>query len=175
MSKVITFRGKAGVGKTTLSDAVAQKLNIPVIRKDDIYDAVAPFLYEHEFRNKICYDVLYKMIETNIINGVDIIVDAGFHDLDVALKFRDWVQNKNAQFKSFLCICSKQEVWAERFNRRSLDPKPNNLITDFETLKCHYKNMDTEALSNETSLDTMDNIENIVNKVVSEIIEGEYI
>ena len=47
MNKVILFRGKAGVGKTTLSNESSKRLNIPVLRKDDIYDAVASYIEEH--------------------------------------------------------------------------------------------------------------------------------
>lgn len=89
MSKVIVFRGKAGVGKTTISNRVGQQLIIPIIRKDDIYDSIAIYVDKHELRNKACYDTLYKILETNILSGIDIIVDAGFHYLDQVLQLNN--------------------------------------------------------------------------------------
>ncbi|CAH1217093.1 hypothetical protein PAECIP111891_04550 [Paenibacillus allorhizoplanae] len=41
MSKIILFRGMAGTGKSTLSRALAKKLQLPVLHKDDIYDSIA--------------------------------------------------------------------------------------------------------------------------------------
>lgn len=59
MGKVIVFRGKAGVGKTAISNEISRMLNIPVIRKDDIYDSIANYVDNHELRNKACYNTLY--------------------------------------------------------------------------------------------------------------------
>ena len=40
MGFVYIFRGKAATGKTTLSNLLAEKLSIPVFRKDNIIDAL---------------------------------------------------------------------------------------------------------------------------------------
>lgn len=169
MTKVILFRGKAGVGKTTLSTKISEDLNIPVVRKDDIYDSIAVYIDNHETRNKACYDILYKIIETNLLGGVDIIVDAGFHYIDQVLKFESWVKSRNVDFISLLCICSNEKVWAERFNKRKLNPQPNNLITDFNELKIHYKDLSTKSLENEIVLDTINDISILVEKALRNI------
>jgi len=169
MAKVIVFRGKAGVGKTTISTEVGKKLNIQILRKDDIYDSIAGYINDHEMRNRACYDTLYKIIETNISNGIDVIVDAGFHYLSQALQFKTWVLSKNAIFVPLLCVCSDEEIWAERFNRRSINPQPNNLITDFEQLKLHYEELKTEPLENEIILDTVNGIDELVEKAILEV------
>lgn len=169
MGKVIVFRGKAGVGKTTISNEVGRKLNIPIIRKDDIYDSIAAYVDEHENRNKACYDTLHKILESNILNGIDVIVDAGFHNLDQVLQFKNWILYKKAIFVPLLCICSDEDIWAERFNKRSLNPQPNNLITNFEELKLHYKDLRTESLNNEMVLDTINNIDVLVENAIAEI------
>lgn len=43
MAEVILLRGRPGVGKTTVSNGLQARLHIPIIRKDDIYDAVAGY------------------------------------------------------------------------------------------------------------------------------------
>ena len=67
MSKIIIFRGKAATGKTLLSNAVSENLIIPVIRNDDIYDAVAAN-YELDFQliKGIVYDIIPAIANTNI-------------------------------------------------------------------------------------------------------------
>ena len=169
MAKVIVFRGKAGVGKTTISTEVGKKLNIQILRKDDIYDSIAGYIDNHEMRNRACYDTLYKILETNILNDVDVIVDAGFHNLSQAVQFRTWVLSKNAIFVPLLCVCSNEELWAERFNRRRINPKPNNLITDFNDLRLHYEDLKTEPLEKEIILDSVDHIEKLVERAAIEI------
>lgn len=169
MAKVILFRGKAGVGKTTLSSRVSKELSIPVVRKDDVYDSIAPYIENYEITNKACYDILYRIIETNLSNGIDIIVDAGFHDIDQVLQFKRWVKSKKGYFISILCICSNEEIWAERFNKRKLNLQPNNLITDFHKLKIHYKDLETELLENEIILDSIDDIYILIEKTCKEI------
>jgi len=169
MARVIVFRGKAGVGKTTISTMVGKKLNMPVFAKDDIYDSIAGYVDNHEMRNRACYDTLYKILETNILNDVDVIVDAGFHNLSQAVQFRTWVLSKNAIFVPLLCVCSNEELWAERFNRRRINPKPNNLITDFNDLRLHYEDLKTEPLEKEIILDSVDHIEKLVERAAIEI------
>jgi predicted kinase len=39
-SRVILFRGLPGVGKTFISNKVAEKLRTAIVRKDDIYDSI---------------------------------------------------------------------------------------------------------------------------------------
>jgi adenylate kinase family enzyme len=67
MTKIILFRGKAGTGKSTLSNELAKRVKIPVLHKDDIYDSVASFVLEHGLRNKICFDFLYRFFEGELI------------------------------------------------------------------------------------------------------------
>lgn len=76
--KVILFRGLPGVGKTYLSDKVAEELRISIIRKDDIYDCLYSALETHQQRNKICYDFIYRFIDTNLKERTDLIIDCPF-------------------------------------------------------------------------------------------------
>lgn len=170
MPKVILFRGKAGVGKTTLSNIVGKALNIPIIRKDDIYDSIAGYIDDHEMINRACYNTVYKILETNIANDIDVIVDAGFHYIDQVLRFKTWVTGKKADFVPLLCVCSDEELWKQRFNRRGINPKANNLITDFEKLKLHYEDLITHPLGDEIILDTVDNLDSLKDKAILRII-----
>ena len=58
MSNIIIFRGKAATGKTFITNYLCKKLNIPVIRKDDIYDSLSMYNVEHSLNNSATYDIL---------------------------------------------------------------------------------------------------------------------
>ncbi|MEK3913240.1 hypothetical protein [Paenibacillus sp. FSL H7-0331] len=79
MSKIILFRGVSGAGKSTLSNEPGKRINIPVLHKDDIYDSVAGFVTEHGLRNKICFDFLYRFLQTVIDSSAAIILDYGLN------------------------------------------------------------------------------------------------
>jgi 2-phosphoglycerate kinase len=169
MSKVILFRGKAGVGKSHLSSFVGQALNIAIIRKDDIYDSIAEYVEKHDDRNEICHETINRFLTTNISCGTDVIVDTSCHYINQVLDFKEWVLGQGAGVKSIVCICSDERLWANRFNKRKLDPKPNNLITDFEVLRGHYKNLNTDAIDGELILDTVEDINELIKKAIQYI------
>ena len=85
------------------------------------------------------------------------------------MQFKRWVKSKEGYFISILCICSNEEIWEERFNKRKLNPQPNNLITDFHKLKIHYKDLKTKSLENETILDAINDINILTEKACREI------
>ena len=38
---IYIFRGKSATGKTTLTNILSRKINVPVLRKDDIFDQLS--------------------------------------------------------------------------------------------------------------------------------------
>jgi adenylate kinase family enzyme len=166
MARVILFRGKPGVGKTTTSNAVSKLLNIAILRKDDIYDGISRNVTDHEIRNQICDVLLKNLIKTNIENNCDIIVDNSCHYINQFQDFKKWVEIQNGELKSILIICSNEETWKNRFSKRKLNPKPNNIITDFETLKEHYGSLKTESVEGELMLDSINEMEWLTQKTV---------
>ena len=160
--KAILFRGLPGVGKTLISNKVAEKLRIAIIRKDDIYDSIYSFVDTHQQRNKICYDLVYQFIDTNLQVGADIIIDCPFREHKDLDKLADFIKKKDGIFKPILCECNNEALWAKRFNERSANPNPNNLITDFEVLKTHYKTLHLDKYKDELTLDTQRNIAGLI-------------
>lgn len=154
MAKIILFRGKVGVGKTTISNKISKSINLPVVRKDDVYDACINYLNIHNERNLLCTDVMRNIIETNIIKGVDVIVDDSCHYIEQISEFTQWTKKRGFELISFLCICSDEVIWSERFNKRSINQKPNQMITNFSELKQHYKDLNTECVESEHILDS---------------------
>lgn len=66
--KVYMFRGKSATGKTTLTNILSQRLNIPILRKDDIFDTLSKYETDIAILNSTSYDILAKQIQTCIDN-----------------------------------------------------------------------------------------------------------
>lgn len=156
-----------GVGKTFISDKIAERLSIALIRKDDIYDSIYIPVPTHQLRNKICYDLIYKLIDTNLEARVDLIIDCPFREHNDLDKLNDFIKNKDGIFKPVLCECNNEELWALRFNQRSTNPKPNNLLTDFNALKTNYQSLHLEKYQNELVLNTQEDIEDLLSKILN--------
>lgn len=165
--KIILFRGMPGVGKTFISDKVAEKLSIAIIRKDDIYDSIYIDVSTHSLRNKISYDLIYKLIDTNLKARIDLIIDCPFREHKDLYILSNFVKNRDGILKTILCECSDEELWARRFNKRANNPNHNNLLTDFNLLRSHYQSLKLEKYDNELVLDTQQNIEHLLPRILS--------
>jgi adenylate kinase family enzyme len=154
--QLILFRGRPGTGKTTMSDLLSAKINVPVIRKDDIYDLVAGLTESHELRNKISHNIIYSILKSNSHNSSTLILDCPFQYENDINSLREWCSNNNVQLKSILVTCSDEKIWAERFKERAKNAAPNQLITDFEEFKSRYKSMHIKPDTGELLLNTID-------------------
>lgn len=165
MSTIILFRGKAGTGKTTLSNELGKRLKLPVLHKDDIYDAVANDVSAHEARNQISFDFLYRFLHTVLATDANVILDYGFNHSEAAFKFKHWVEERGGKLMTLHCICSDDYTWAQRLAERSKAPTANQLITDLDELKEHYQHVKTEFLDGEIVLDTVQPIASLMEQV----------
>jgi tRNA uridine 5-carbamoylmethylation protein Kti12 len=172
LSDIILFRGRPGVGKTTISDRLSSQLNIPIIRKDDFYDVVAGYNDVHDQRNKVSYGILFRILESNKKMNGRFILDFPFNQEEDMKRFSAWSKDHNYRLTSILCICSNEKIWADRFNTRKANPAPNQLITDFFELKQYYKDLSIKPFEDELVVDTIDELESIIVKVTNYINRG---
>jgi len=170
-STIILFRGRPGVGKSTISDEFSKERKLPILRKDDIYDSTASYIDDHVVRSKISYDSLFKILESNIFSGTSIILDYAFQKNEEITNFQKWCENRNLHLVSILVICSDREVWKERFNKRSENPAPNQLITDLDELERYYGNLVLEPIEGEIVIDSAESIESILKQLATRVPE----
>ncbi len=166
---VILFRGRPGVGKTTISNAFATEREIPILRKDDIYDISALYISDHKTRNKISYDSMFKILETNSLFNTQIVLDFPFNKEGEIKNLYDWCNNHNMRLISALVICSDRKIWESRFNKRSENPTPNQLITNLNELEKHYGDLNVTSLKDEIVLDTINSTEDILKQLETHI------
>jgi hypothetical protein len=169
LTKIILFRGLPGVGKSFIANETAKILKIAIVKKDDIYDCIHLEISKMANRNEICYNIIYKIIETNLLSNTDLIIDCPFKDHEELKKLSLFINERNGQLKSILCNCSDPDVWEERFNKSKIKPEPNNSITDFNELKNTYVNLALEKYDDELVVDTKlgldENILHIINYI----------
>jgi tRNA uridine 5-carbamoylmethylation protein Kti12 len=168
-AKIILFRGLPAVGKSFISNETAKILKIAIIRKADIYNCIHSEISLHENRNKICNDIIYKIIETNLSSDTDLIIDCPFKDHEELKKLSSFIRERNGELKSILCNCSDHDVWEERFNESRINPQPDQLILDFKKLKENYPKLELEKFNEELVVDTKvsldENILHIINYI----------
>ena len=164
--KLILFRGRPGVGKTLLSGLLSQRLNVPVLRKDDMYDHIAFLNTDHGLRNKAAHDVLYAIFKSNAHSSSQFILDFPFQfDADIE-QLETWCRANNVELRSILTTCSDEALWAQRLKKRAENPATNQLITDFEEFRKRYSTMQLEARAGELLIDTV----NPANESIAAII-----
>jgi hypothetical protein len=88
-----------------LSNELGKRLKVPVIHKDDIYDAVASFVSEHGLRNNICFDVLYRLLQTVIDSDALIILDFRLNNIDDLRRLKDWIEDRDGELAIIHCTC----------------------------------------------------------------------
>ena len=174
MGNVYIFRGIAATGKTTLSDMLAEKLSVPVFRKDDIVDALK--MTENDeakkksVNNEVCYNILYKMIQTNLDLHTDFIMDIALGDKNNAKWFLDRLDFKDNKVFIFLVVCSDKNEWKRRHLERIKNPLPSQIFESFEHVVEHYKNADVSpAFENEYIIDTAGTLEESFGAVMKTI------
>lgn len=156
MGSVYIFRGKAATGKSTLSDMLAKELSIFVIRIDDIIDALkaTPDIDKSLLNHTITFNILCKVIQTNLDLSVDFIIDVGLGDKSRAKRFYDRLNFSNYNIFGFYTICSDEREWRRRHIERIENPTPNQSFKSFEHVLEHYKDFDMNLLDNEYVIDS---------------------
>lgn len=158
MNTLFIFRGKAATGKTTVTDLLGKKINTVVLRKDDIYDELAGYGMKHSDLNNASYDVLIKVLQSNIDRGCNLIVDIGLLHRPYMEQFLSKLNLKGVRVIQFLCICSKHEEWKKRMEQRLINPAPNQCFKSVKWAEAHYEKMDIGPFKGELVIDSANSV-----------------
>ena len=161
MATIYLFRGISATGKTTITNTLSGKYNLPVFRKDDIYDSIQKSL-THGEKTRISYDALASIIQTNINAGINVIVDIALPHKPYIKEFLLKLDLYGHELYSFMCVCSDKEVWLNRWKERLKNPAPNQLFIDVDKIEDYYSKFDCTILEKEMVIDSVENVEHAI-------------
>ena len=167
--KIYFFRGKSATGKTTLTNMLSSKINVPILRKDDIFDTLSVYMENIPALNSASYDILAKQIQTCIDNNSDIIVDVALQDSKSIETFLSKINFKSAQIYRFLCDCSDDSIWLARWEQRLKNPLPNQYLKSIDEIVEHYSKCEIKPLNDELILDSALPTDELLFKILKKI------
>ena len=166
---IYIFRGKSATGKTTLTNILSQQLNIPVLRKDDIFDALSKYETDITVLNGASYDILARQIQTCINNQSNVIVDIALQHIPSFKTFLNKIDFKNSIVYRFFCDCSNKDIWLERWHERLKSPLPNQYFKSIDEIVEHYEKCEIEQLNGEIVLDSILPVDNLIDRIMKNI------
>jgi len=120
---------------------------------------------KHSMNNSSTYDIITRIIQTNIDIGSDVIVDISLAHNPCYEQFLSKIDFNNSKVYQFLCICSDKEEWSKRIEKRLANPLPNQLFKSVEEAKEYYNRLHIEPLDNEVVIDSIDDISVILERI----------
>ncbi len=165
---LLCFKGHPGTGKSTLARSLARHLNWPLIDKDDIKDHT----WTLTEGNKLSYEIMWQMTETQLSNGLSVLVDSPFarpHLYETARAIARRHRVRLLVVQTTLPI----ELWQQRLNKRSANPsshKPSSWA-DMQEQLAVYKGIFNYPIAPEhlvvvdTSLSIPEQIETVMRRI----------
>lgn len=179
MTSLIIVSGPSASGKSTLADRLGSDLQLPVIHRDRIKEAIFDTLgYSDRERSKelgiATALVTVRQLEDILRNGVSCIVEAKFIPRFSEGELRKLLKDTKAQAIQIQCSCDGETLF-ERFKQRALssDRHPGhdeaNNLDDFKdellTGKLSYLGLGGEVLEYETTRYDEEQYQNVLREV----------
>ena len=166
---IYIFRGKSATGKTALTNMLSEKINVPVLRKDDIFDRLAEYEADISVLNAASYDILAKQIQTCIYDKSDIIVDVALQHTPSLERFLNKINFKDSIVHRFFCCCSDEAVWLDRWSERLKNPLPNQYFKSIDEIVEHYSKCNISPQNGEIILDSILPVDELIEKIMEEV------
>ncbi|PSQ29111.1 kinase [Halobacteriales archaeon QS_9_68_17] len=109
--------GPPGVGKTTVSESIVERLDAVLVRTDVVRRDVTPDPEYTEAERKRVYDELFSRGRAAIRRGDDVVFDGTFQYRDLRHRARSLADDLGAEFRSVRVECAEPVV-RERIEAR---------------------------------------------------------
>ncbi len=114
---LVLFSGPPGVGKSTLSYALAGRTGWAVVAKDGI-DRTCERLDVTAWPPIAAYQIMLDLAALNLSHGVSLILDAVFPKNDFRQQAIAIAAQHQAHFHAIVCHCSNPALWQCRVTER---------------------------------------------------------
>ena len=152
MPQFIVFTGLPGTGKSSIAEAVARELGIPVFAKDWLEAT----LIRCELKSaengpplgSAGYQLLTTLAERQLRLGQSVILDSVASTLSIRAEWRALAQTYQAEWRVIECICSDEAAQRDRMKVRQRGiPGWHELDwSEVERVKAYYAPWDEERL-----------------------------
>jgi predicted kinase len=150
--QLIVFSGLPGTGKTSIAEAVARELGIPVFAKDWLEATLIRCeLKPAENRGGLGsagYQLLTTLAERQLRLGQSVILDSVASTLSIRATWRALAQTYQAEWRVIECICSDEAAQRDRLvGRQRGIPGWHELDwSEVERVRAYYAPWDEERL-----------------------------
>jgi len=120
---LIIVSGLPGTGKTTLTEKIADKFNIPGVSMDAIKEVMWNTMgheFEFEFADKVgktAFELLFHFIEVSLSKNVSLAIEAHFHPELNNERFNKLKEKYGTNLVQVYCDC-ETEALRKRFSER---------------------------------------------------------
>jgi predicted kinase len=152
MRQFITFSGLPGTGKSSIAEAVARELGIPVFAKDWLEATLIRCELQPAENGpplgSAGYQLLTTLAERQLQLGQSVILDSVTSTLSIRAEWRALAQTYRAEWRVIECICSDEAAHRDRMKARQRGiPGWHELDwSDVERVKAYYAPWDEERL-----------------------------
>ena len=150
--KLIVFSGLPSTGKSTLAEAVAKVLGIPVFAKDWLEATLIRSELIASDQNKPLgsagYQLLTTLAERQFMLGQSVILDSVASTQSIRDTWRQLAEQYSADYRVIECICSDESLHRLRLNERQRNiPGWHELEwSEVERVKQYYVPWEEERL-----------------------------
>ena len=173
---LIMFSGLAGTGKSTLANAVARELKIPVISFDYFIDHALPrhvMTDPGHWTNQDVFETMNKLAEQQLSLGLSVILDAVYFTKEGREAVHAVAEKCQTRFCVIHTLCSDKDIWQERVVRRAENSSFTETPAHWDSIMAEMKAFHPWEHAEALFVDSILPIEINVQKIKSVLVQSQ--
>lgn len=165
---LIALKGHPGSGKSAVGRALARRLGLPIIDKDDIKDVIDGHCDD---AGGLAYTTMFNVARRQLLLGISVICDSPLSEPAGYTAAACAAYDSVARLLVIECFCSSQEEWRRRIEQRSALHLPAHHVTSWSDLEYHLhrRNLVSNYVINGEHLvvDTLSTLDDVIKRIIS--------
>lgn len=143
-ARLIVFSGLPGTGKSSLAEAVAHELDVPVFAKDWVEATLVRCGLERAVgapqSSSVAYELLTTLAERQLCLGQSAILDSVAGSPSIRTRWRELASAHRSAWRVIECVCSDEARHRARLEvrRRGIPCWPELDWPEFELVRARY-------------------------------------